>query len=81
VAGFLNWRQRFIDVTFGDEMTTGRLAVLWSLTMMAHKFKIGQVVTLHSKRHGVWAEPFEVVRLLPHANGNAQRRLMRASSG
>jgi hypothetical protein len=31
--------------------------------MMAHKFKVGQVVTLHSKRHGVWAEPFEVRKI------------------
>jgi hypothetical protein len=30
--------------------------------MAAHKFKVGQLVTLHSRRHGVWAEPFEVVR-------------------
>ena len=38
--------------------------------MAAHKFKVGQLVTLHSKRHGVFAEPFEVVRLLPPANGD-----------
>jgi hypothetical protein len=43
--------------------------------MAAHKFKVGQLVTLHSKRHGVWAEPFDVVRLLPHENGNFQYRI------
>jgi hypothetical protein len=37
--------------------------------MAAHKFKVGQLVTLHSKRHGVWAERFGVVRLLPPENG------------
>ena len=42
------------------------------LPMAAHKFKVGQVVTLHSKRHGVWAERFEVVRLLPPANADFQ---------
>jgi hypothetical protein len=37
--------------------------------MAAHKFKTGQRVTLRSKRYGFRAEPFEVVRLLPHENG------------
>jgi hypothetical protein len=45
------------------------------LPMAAHKFKVGQVITLHSKRHGVWAEPFEVVRLLPRENGAFQYRI------
>jgi hypothetical protein len=49
--------------------------------MAAHKFKVGQLVTLHSKRHGVWAEPFDVVRLLPHENGNFQYRIKSTRDG
>jgi hypothetical protein len=45
--------------------------------MVAHTFKVGQVVTLHSKRHGVWAEPFEIVRLLPQGNGHPQYHIKR----
>jgi hypothetical protein len=49
--------------------------VVEPLPMAAHKFKVGQLVTLHSKRHGVWAERFEVVRLLPPENGYFQYRV------
>jgi hypothetical protein len=49
--------------------------------MAAHKFKVGQVVTLHSKRHGVWAERFEVVRLLPPENGDFQYRVKSTRHG
>jgi hypothetical protein len=49
--------------------------------MAAHKFKIGQRVTLESKRHGVWAEPFEVVRLLPDENGIFQYRIRSVRDG
>jgi hypothetical protein len=48
---------------------------------MAHKFKVGQVVTLHSKRHGVWAERFEVVKLLPHESGDFQYRIKSTEDG
>jgi hypothetical protein len=40
--------------------------------MAGHQFKVGHVVILHSTRHGVWAEPFEIVRLAPHGNGDPQ---------
>jgi hypothetical protein len=43
--------------------------------MAAHKFKAGQLVTLHSKRHGVFAEQFEVMRLLPSSGGDFQYRI------
>ena len=49
--------------------------------MAAHKFKVGQLVTLHSKRHGVFAEQFEVVRLLPHENGNFHCRIKSTRDG
>jgi hypothetical protein len=49
--------------------------------MAAHKFKVGQLVTLHSKRHGVWAELFEVVRLLPLTNGDFQYRVKSTKDG
>jgi hypothetical protein len=49
--------------------------------MTAHKFKIGQLVTLHSKRHGVFAEQFEVVRLLPPANADFQYRVKSTRDG
>jgi len=49
--------------------------------MAAHKFKVGQLVTLHSKRHGVFAEPFEVVRLLPPANGDFEYRIKSTRDG
>ena len=52
--------------------------------MAAHKLKVGQLVTLHSRRHGVWAEPFEIVRPLPHENGDfsiASNRPGTATSG
>ena len=49
--------------------------------MAAHKFKVGQLVTLHSKRHGVLAEQFEVVRLLPPANGDFQYRIRSTRDG
>ena len=49
--------------------------------MAAHKFKVGQRVTLHSKRHGVFAEQFEVVRLLPFAVGGFQYRIRSTRDG
>ena len=49
--------------------------------MAAHKFKVGQLVTLHSKRHGVWAERFEVVRLLPPEKGIFQYRIKSTRDG
>jgi hypothetical protein len=49
--------------------------------MAAHKFKVGQLVILHSKRHGIWAEKFEVVRLLPPANGDFQYRIKSTRDG
>jgi hypothetical protein len=49
--------------------------------MAAHKFKVGQLVTLHSRRHGVWAEPFEIVRPLPHENGYFQYRIKSTRDG
>jgi hypothetical protein len=49
--------------------------------MAAHKFKIGQRVTLESKRYGVWAEPSEVVRLLPNENGISQYRARSVRDG
>jgi hypothetical protein len=49
--------------------------------MAAHKFKVGQLVTLHSTRHSVWAEPFEVVRLLPHEKGHFQYRIKSTRDG
>lgn len=49
--------------------------------MAAHKLKVGQLVTLHSKRHGVWAEPFEIVRPLPHENGGFQYRIKSTRDG
>ena len=49
--------------------------------MTAHKFKLGQLVTLHSKRHGVFAEQFEVVRLLPPANADFQYRVKSTRDG
>jgi hypothetical protein len=49
--------------------------------MAAHKFKVGQLVTLHSNRHGVFAEQFEVVRLLPPANGDFQYRIKSTKDG
>jgi hypothetical protein len=51
------------------------------LSMAAHKFKVGQLVTLHSKRHGVFAEPFEVVRLLPSADRDFQYRIRSTRDG
>jgi hypothetical protein len=49
--------------------------------MAARKFRVGQLVTLHSKRHGVFAEQFEVVRLLPPANGDFQYRIRSTRDG
>jgi hypothetical protein len=49
--------------------------------MAAHKFKVGHLVTLHSKRHGVWAERFEVVRLLPPENRDFQYRIKSTRDG
>jgi hypothetical protein len=49
--------------------------------MAAHKFKVGQLVTLHSKRHGVWTEQFEVVKLLPQASGDFQYRIKSTRGG
>jgi hypothetical protein len=49
--------------------------------MAAHKFNVGQLVTLHSTRHGVWAEPFDVVRLLPPAGADFQYRIMSTRDG
>ena len=49
--------------------------------MAAHRFKVGQLVTLHSKRHGVWAELFEVSRLLPYENGDFQYRVKSTRDG
>ena len=49
--------------------------------MAAHKFKVGQVVTLHSKRHAVWAERFRVVKLLPPQNGNPQYHVKSTGDG
>src|SRR5215469_2198073 len=60
---------------FKPETTTTWLAAE-PLPMAAHKYKVGQLVTLHSTRHCVWAEPFEVVRLLPSAGADFQYRIM-----
>ena len=49
--------------------------------MAAHKFRVGQLVTLHSKRHGVFAEQFEVVRLLPPEKGVFQYRIRSTMDG
>lgn len=49
--------------------------------MAAHKFKVGQLVTLQSKRHGVFAERFEVVRLLPAEKGVFQYRIRSTRDG
>ena len=49
--------------------------------MAAHKFKVGQLVTLHSKPHGVFGEQFEVVRLLPPVNGDFQYRVKSTRDG
>ncbi|HEV2549586.1 MAG TPA: hypothetical protein VGU20_19880 [Stellaceae bacterium] len=49
--------------------------------MAAHKFKVGQLVTLHSRRHGVFAEQFEVVRLLPPEKGVFQYRIKSTRDG
>lgn len=49
--------------------------------MAAHKFKVGQLVILHSKRHGVFAEQFEVVRLLPQENSDFQYRIKSTRDG
>ena len=51
------------------------------LPVAAHKFKVGQMVTLHSKRRGVFAEQFEVVRLLPSADGDFQYRISSTRDG
>jgi hypothetical protein len=49
--------------------------------MAAHKFKVGQLVTLRSRRHGVWAEAFEVARLLPRENSDFQYRVKSTRDG
>jgi hypothetical protein len=49
--------------------------------MAAHKFKVGQLVTLHSRRHGVFAEQFEIMRLLPFAGGDFQYRIRSTRDG
>jgi hypothetical protein len=49
--------------------------------MAAHKFKVGQLVTVHSKRHGVWAERFAVSRLLPYEDGDFQYRVKSTRDG
>ena len=49
--------------------------------MAAHKFKVGQLVTLHSRRHGVLDEQFEVVRLLPPEKGVFQYRIRSTRDG
>jgi hypothetical protein len=49
--------------------------------MAAHKFKVGQLVILHSKRYGVRAETFEVVRLLPQESGDFQYRVKSTRDG
>ena len=49
--------------------------------MAAHKFKVGQLVTIYSKRHAVWAESFEIVRLLPHQDGEPQYRVRSTRDG
>jgi hypothetical protein len=49
--------------------------------MASHKFKVGQLVILHSKWHGVWAESFEVVRLLPQESGDFQYRVKSTRDG
>jgi hypothetical protein len=41
--------------------------------MAAHKFKVGQLVTLHSQRHRVGAEQFEAVP----TNGSCSRASFR----
>jgi hypothetical protein len=51
------------------------------LPMAAHKFKVRQLVTLHLKRHAVFAEQFEVVRLLPPANADFQYRVKSTRDG
>jgi hypothetical protein len=60
-------------------ISTAETAPKWvgvePLPMAAHRFKVGQLVTLHSKRHGVWAEPGEVSRLLPYENGDFRYRV------
>jgi hypothetical protein len=49
--------------------------------MAAHKFRVGQLVTLHSKRHGASGERFEVVKLLPRADGDFQYRIKSTRDG
>jgi hypothetical protein len=49
--------------------------------MAAHKFKVGQVVMHHSRRHEVWAEPFEVIRLLPHGDGDPRYHIKSTRDG
>ena len=51
------------------------------LSVAAHKFKVGQRVTLHSKRHGAFAEQFEVVRLLPSSDRDFQHRIRSTRDG
>ena len=49
--------------------------------MMAHKFKVGQRVTLGSKRFGQWGETFEVARQMPQENGQFQYRIKSVTDG
>jgi hypothetical protein len=46
-----------------------------------HKFKIGQRVTLGSKRFGQWGEIFEVSRQMPQENGSFQYRIKSVTDG
>ena len=50
-------------------------------SMAAHKFKVGQLVTLRSKRHGVFAGQFEIVKLLPSADRDFQYRIKSTGDG
>jgi hypothetical protein len=49
--------------------------------MTAHKFKIGQRVTLGSKRLSLWGGTFEVARQMPEENGIFQYRIRSVADG
>jgi hypothetical protein len=49
--------------------------------MLAHRFKVGQRVTLAAKQYRKAGGAFEIVRQMPPANGNFQYRIKSASEG
>jgi hypothetical protein len=49
--------------------------------MTAHKYEIGQRVTLGSKRFGRWGETFEVARQMPEENGQFLYRIKSITDG